>query len=227
MDFSVKPLNRVTLPIRGVDAAFPVGTVYCIGRNYAAHAREMGHDPDRELPFFFLKATSCISTGPTFAYPRLSDDVHHEIELVAALGRGGVNLSEDDAMACVFGFGVGLDMTRRDRQSEAKAQGRPWDVGKTFAQAAPCSEIVPVDACVLRDDSEISLRVNGGLRQSGRLNQMIWSLREQIAILSRAFDLEAGDLIFTGTPAGVGPVHPGDQLEGCVEGVGALKLTVV
>ncbi|MEO1206316.1 MAG: fumarylacetoacetate hydrolase family protein [Pseudomonadota bacterium] len=227
MPYVISAPQAITLPVVGSEDLFPVGTVYCIGRNYAAHAREMGHDPDREPPFFFLKATSCICHGPTISYPRLSEDVHHEVELVVALGQGGSDLSEGDAANCIWGYGVGLDLTRRDLQAEAKAMGRPWDVGKSFPGAAPCSAIRPKSDCVLRDDAGIRLEVNGQSRQSGRIDQMIWRVNEQISYLSRAFDLVAGDLIFTGTPAGVGPVVRGDRMVGSIEGVGQLAVRVV
>ncbi|MEL7048499.1 MAG: fumarylacetoacetate hydrolase family protein, partial [Pseudomonadota bacterium] len=214
-------------------------TVYCIGRNYADHAREMGHDPTREPPFFFQKSRSCVTTSGVVPYPRNSADVHFEVELVAALGMGGKELSEADALACVFGFAVGLDMTRRDRQVDAKNAGLPWDISKSFPNAAPCSAIVPLDAfCRAVDpgsaglwdgtlDQAISLTVNGEQKQSAMLDQMIWRLPEQIAILSRSFDLQPGDLIFTGTPAGVGPVRVGDRLVGLIDGVGQLDVEIV
>jgi fumarylpyruvate hydrolase len=216
-----------TLPVRGTDRRFPIHRIYCIGRNYAAHAVEMGHDPDKEPPFFFQKNPDNVLVERDFPYPPETSDVHHELEMVVALGKGGKNIPIETALDHVFGYGVGLDMTRRDLQGEAKKQGRPWEVGKAFEQSAPCSMLVPAAEIGHPDRGAVWLKVNGETRQEGDLNQMIWKTAEQISILSRFFELQPGDLIMTGTPAGVGPVKRGDKLEGHVEGVGDLKISVV
>lgn len=214
--YAITPPAPVTLPIRGSDAVFPVGRLFCVGRNYAAHAREMGAS-DREPPFFFMKpASAVLAGGGTLPYPPQTSDLHHEIELVVALGEGG----------SVFGYGVGLDLTRRDLQGEAKKAGKPWDMGKVFDHAAPVSALVPAAAVPSVDAGRIALSVNGELRQEGDLAEMIWTVPEIIAELSRFITLLPGDLIFTGTPAGVGPIQRGDRLDGMVAGVGALSITV-
>jgi fumarylpyruvate hydrolase len=223
--FAPHPLP--TLPIRGSDKVFPVHRIYCVGRNYAEHAIEMGHDPSREAPFFFQKnPDTLVQSGGTFPYPDASKDVHHELEMVVALKSGGKDIALDQALGHVFGYAVGLDMTRRDLQGEAKKLGRPWEVGKAFESAAPCSEIVPASAIGHPAQGAVWLKVNGQERQKGDLNQLIWKVPEMIAYLSGLFELRAGDLIFSGTPAGVGPVKRGDVLHGGVEGVGELKVTV-
>lgn len=228
-DFVIPAPPRPQVPVLG-GGAFPLRRVYCVGRNYAAHAREMGGDPEREPPFFFLKPADCVwpvGEGETghFIYPPQSQDVHHEVELVVALAAGGRDLSIDAARASIFGYAVGLDMTRRDLQAVAKAQGRPWEIGKVFAQAAPLSAIRPLPGVELRQ-GRIALYVDGELRQQGDLADMIWSVAETIAYFSRYDRLEAGDLIFTGTPSGVGPVLPGQRLEAAIEGVGTLVVQV-
>ena len=213
MDFAVPAVASPTLNVQGSDLAFPVHNVYCVGRNYADHAVEMGHDPDREAPFFFMKpGFAVLPGGGEMRYPGLSSDVHHEVELVVALGAGGSNIAEQDAAACVFGYGVGIDMTRRDLQAEAKEMGRPWDAGKVFLHSAPCSDLLPLPGELI-ETGNIQLDINGERKQQGNINQMIWKLPEIISRLSELFPLSPGDLIFTGTPAGVGPIHPGDQLE--------------
>lgn len=226
-DLAVAPPPLVTIPIAGSDQRFPVRRVYCIGRNYAAHAIEMGHDPDREPPFFFQKNPDNLYAGPTFPYPVQSRDVHHEIELVVALRSGGCNIPVAKALDHVWGYGVGLDMTRRDLQGAAKQMGRPWELGKAFEHSAPVSPLRPVSAVGHPAAGRVQLTVNGALRQTGDLNQMIWKLPEIIACLSEYFTLAAGDVIMTGTPAGVGPVGVGDVMEGAIEGVGTLTVTVV
>lgn len=227
MAYVIEPPKAPALPVKGSGDLFPVRRVYCIGRNYAAHAVEMGHDPDREPPFFFLKGADDIVTDGAMHYPAETSDLHFEIEMVAALSEGGSGIGVEEALDKVFGYGVGLDMTRRDLQGEAKKLGRPWDTGKSFAGAAPCSALVPVAVTGHPNRGGISLEVNGELRQSGDLSQMIWTVAEQIAELSRFFVLRPGDLIFTGTPAGVGPVVRGDRMVGEVEGVGRLEVEVV
>ncbi len=223
MPFVFQPPSVTALPIRGTDAEFPVHRVYCVGRNYAAHAVEMGHDPDKEPPFFFQKnPDNLVPGGGEFPYPPATADVHHEIELVVALGDGGIDIPVDRALDTVFGYAVGLDMTRRDLQGEAKKAGRPWEVGKAFEHSAPCSEVVPAAEIGHPERGTIDLTINGELRQQGDLDQLIWKVPEVVSYLSGLFTLRAGDLIFTGTPSGVGPVARGDRLQGRIEGVGEL-----
>jgi fumarylpyruvate hydrolase len=233
MSHVITPSPRVELPVRGTADTYPVRRVYCVGRNYAAHAIEMGHDPDREDPFFFLKCPENImvdsdgtGAGCTFPYPPRSSDVHHEIEMVVALKSGGKDIAVSDALNHVYGYGVGLDMTRRDLQGEMKKAGRPWEIGKAFDASAPMSALVPASDIGHPDHGAVWLKVNGEIRQQGDLNQLIWKVPEMISYLSGLFELAAGDLIMSGTPSGVGPVVRGDKLEGCVEGVGALHCTV-
>jgi fumarylpyruvate hydrolase len=227
MKYVITPPAMPVLPVRGTDAVFPVHRVYCVGRNYAAHAIEMGHDPDKEPPFFFLKNPDNVDVSGEFPYPPASKDVHHEIELVVALAKGGTDIPVEQALDCVYGYAVGLDMTRRDLQAEAKKMGRPWEVGKAFEQSAPCAEVVPASAIGHPDAGAIWLKVNGEMRQEGDLNQLIWKVPEVISYLSGLFKLAAGDLIMSGTPAGVGPVNRGDVLLGHVDGVGDLEVKVV
>ena len=206
---------------------FPLRRVYCIGRNYAAHAREMGHDPEREPPFFFQKNPDDICADGVFPFPELSNDVHFEIEMAVFLSAGGTNISETDAESCIFGYAVALDMTRRDLQGQAKKLGRPWEVGKSFAQSAPAGPVYPAKNIGHPRSGEISLDQNGVRRQTGDLSQMIWSVNEQICTLSRYFTLAPGDVILTGTPAGVGAVSRGDLLCGRIAGVGEIEVKVV
>ncbi len=227
MTYVFAPPSPTALPIRGSDTLFPIRRVYCVGRNYAEHTTEMGHDPDKEPPFFFQKnPDNVVPGGRAFPYPSATSDVHHEIELVVALSKGGENIQAETALDHVFGYAVGLDMTRRDLQGEAKKMGRPWEVGKAFESSAPCGEIVPASAIGHPSAGAITLKVNGVMRQRGDLNQMIWKAPEAIAYLSGLFHLAPGDLIMTGTPAGVGAVKRGDVLEGHIDGVGDLSLTV-
>lgn len=225
-DFVIAPPKVATLPIKGSDALFPVRRVYCIGRNYAAHAVEMGHDPDKEPPFFFQKNPNNLNSSGTFPYPDHSSDVHHEIELAVALKSGGRGISVDAALDHVYGYAVSLDMTRRDLQGQAKKMGRPWEIGKAFEDSAPTNPLVPVSDCGHLSDGAITLTVNGETRQEGNLNQMIWKIPEMISYLSDYFELAAGDVIQTGTPAGVGPVQRGDVMEGQVEGLPPLIVRV-
>jgi len=227
MSFIFPPQPQTVLPIRGKDEMFPVNRVYCVGRNYAAHAIEMGHDPDKEPPFFFQKnPDNILVAGNDFPYPEMTQDVHHEIEMVVALKAGGTNIAVDDAMDCVYGYGVSLDMTRRDLQGEMKKLGRPWEIGKAFEHSAPCSELVSAEDIGHPIDGKVWLKTNGELRQEGDLNQLIWKVPEMISYLSDLFTLHSGDIILTGTPSGVGPVNRGDVMHGFVEGVGELKVNV-
>jgi fumarylpyruvate hydrolase len=225
---TVIPLPAPTLlPVEGSAAAFPVRRVYCVGRNYADHAIEMGHDPNREPPFFFQKNPDNLSATGHFPYPPLSSDVHHEVEMVIALKSGGADIAIGEALDCVYGYGVGIDFTRRDRQAEAKKAGRPWEIGKAFEHSAPVSALVPAERIGHPDKGAIWLDVNDARAQTGDLSQMIWKIPEIIAELSKLFTLAAGDIIMTGTPAGVGPVKKGDSIRCGVDGVATLSLVVV
>lgn len=224
--YVIDPAAIPGIPVAGTERLFPVRRVYCVGRNYAAHAVEMGHDPDREPPFFFQKNPDDLSAGGRFPYPPASGDVHHEIEMMVALKSGGRDIAPAAALDCVYGYGVALDMTRRDLQAKAKEMGRPWEVGKAFAASAPCSPLVPADAAGHPDKGAIWLDVNGERRQTGDLNQMIWKVPEMISHLSGLFTLSPGDIILSGTPAGVGPVRRGDVLKGHIDGVGELEVVV-
>jgi fumarylpyruvate hydrolase len=228
MEYVIPVLPTPSLAVEGAGARFPVHRIYCVGRNYAEHAREMGHDPDREPPFFFMKPADAIVTdGRDFVYPSGSADVHHELELVVALSSGRADIPVARALEHVYGYAVGLDMTRRDLQAEAKKMGRPWDTGKAFDGSAPCSAIRRAAEIGHPSAGAVWLEVNGAPRQRGDLAQLIWKIPEMIAYLSTLFTLAPGDLIFTGTPAGVGPVERGDALRGAVEGVGTLAVRVV
>ncbi|MEH6832950.1 fumarylacetoacetate hydrolase family protein [Falsihalocynthiibacter arcticus] len=215
------------LPIVGTDALFPVRRVYCIGRNYAAHALEMGQDSDREPPFFFQKNPNNLDASGVFPYPSQSSDVHHEIEMAVMLKSGGSNIPVAEAMAHVFGYGVALDMTCRDLQARMKKMGRPWEIGKAFEHSAPITQVYPASMVGHPDQGRVELKVNGDIRQEGNLNQMIWKVPEMISYLSEYFELAPGDVILTGTPAGVGPVEVGDVMEATIEGMGKLVVTVV
>jgi fumarylpyruvate hydrolase len=215
-----------TLPVAESSKAFPVGRIYCVGRNYAEHAREMGHDPDREPPFFFMKpADAIVQNGATIPFPKMTKDLHHEIEMIVAIGKGGADIPVEKALDHVFGYGVGLDMTRRDLQGEAKKMGRPWEMGKAFDDSAPCTALKPVSMVGHPAKGAIWLKVNGQVKQKGDLNEMIWNVPETISYLSKLITLRPGDIIMSGTPAGVGPVKAGDKLEGHVDGVGDLTIT--
>ena len=228
MAYVIEPPAQPALPVRGSGDLFPVHRIYCVGRNYAAHAIEMGHDPDREDPFFFQKnPDSLLLSGGEFPYPDKTSDVHFEIELVVALSKGGANIAVADALDCVYGYAVGLDMTRRDLQGQMKKAGRPWEIGKAFEHAAPCTEIVPAADIGHPDQGRVWLEVNDQLRQEGDLNQLIWKVPEVIAYLSGLFTLAPGDLIYSGTPSGVGAITRGDQMSGGVEGVAELQINVV
>lgn len=225
-DFVIAPPAAASVPVRG-GGRFPVRRIYCVGRNYAEHAREMGHDPDRELPFYFMKpADALVTGGGEMPYPPATKDLHHEMELVVAIGTGGRDIAEADALKHVWGYAAGLDMTRRDVQGEAKKAGRPWDMGKGFDRSAPIGELVPA-AGVNPGQGLIELRVNGAVRQSSDLAKQIWQVPEIIANLSRLVELFPGDLIMTGTPEGVAAVVKGDVLEGRIAGVGTVQTRIV
>nr|UOZ96307.1 Fumarylpyruvate hydrolase [Cupriavidus sp.] len=221
------PSSQPVLPVRGRKEVVPVHRIYCIGRNYEAHAVEMGHDPSKEPPFFFQKNPDSLVVGGDFPYPPQSQDVHHEVEMVVAIGKSGSNIPVDKALEYVLGYAVGLDMTCRDLQTEAKKLGRPWEPGKSFEYSAPCSELVLAADIGHPSEGEIHLKVNGEIRQKGDLNQLIWKVPELVSVMSNFYHLQPGDLIFTGTPAGIGPVHKGDSLECFLKPVGGLSLKVV
>jgi len=226
MTYPIEFQGPITLPVAESNSLFPVGRIYCVGRNYAEHAREMGHDPDREPPFFFMKPPDAIvANAATIPYPQMTNDLHHEIEMVVAIGKGGAGIPVEKALEHVFGYGVGLDMTRRDLQGEAKKMGRPWEMGKAFDNSAPCTPLKTVAMVGHPSKGAIWLKVNGALKQKGDLAEMIWNVPETIAYLSNLITLRPGDLIMSGTPAGVGPVQRGDKLEGHVDGVGELTVT--
>jgi len=219
-----------SLPVEGAAARFPVRRIFCVGRNYAAHAREMGDDPSRSAPLWFTKpadAVVAITEAPDVPYPPATSELHHEIELVVAIGRGGVNISVADAMAHVYGYALGVDLTRRDLQRAAKAAGRPWDVAKGFDHSAPTSAVAPRSRWDAHASGRIWLAVNGEVRQDADLAELIWSIPEVIANLSTLFALAPGDLIFTGTPAGVGPLERGDVVTGGVEGLTTIAFRIV
>ena len=224
--FVIPVTETVSVPVLGTNDRFPVRRIYCVGRNYAAHVREMGGD-ERDPPFFFQKPTDAImSNGSTVPYPTLTKDFQHEIELVLAIGEGGTDIAEDAAAAHVYGLAVGIDLTRRDVQVTARKTGRPWEIGKAFDHSAPISEIEPLAGAALPTTGTIKIAVNGETKQEGDLAEMIWNCAEVIAILSTHYELAPGDLIYTGTPAGVGPVNPGDTLVGNVDGLPELQITI-
>ena len=233
MNFAFSPHPMTSLPIAGTDSRFPIRRVFCVGRNYADHAREMGaadQADGREPPFFFMKPADAVVGGVgeiAVAYPPLTKNLHHEVEMIVALGAGGANVAVDAAKGLIFGYAVGLDLTRRDIQGKAKEKGHPWDMGKGFDQSAVASVIQPVGPSGHPAQGRIWLTVNGETRQEGDLAAMMWKVADIIANLSTLVRLEAGDLIYTGTPAGVGPIVPGDILEAGVDGVGKLKARIV
>jgi fumarylpyruvate hydrolase len=214
-----------TIPVAGESLVYPVRRIYCVGRNYAAHAREMGADPTREDPFFFAKpADAIVPDGATIPFPPATKNLHHEFELVVALKSGGSNVPVGSALDLVYGYAAGLDMTRRDLQNAAKAAGKPWDMGKGFDRSAPCSALYTAKRIGHPAKGVIQLKVNGEVKQKGDLADLIWNVAETIAFLSGLVELAAGDLIYTGTPEGVGPVKPGDVLEGHIDGVSDLTV---
>ena len=222
------PPATVSVGVVGESSRYPVRRIYCVGRNYAEHAREMGHDPDRELPFFFQKnPDNLVLDNKDFPYPTMTSNLHHEIELVVAMGQGGRDIQAANALAHVYGYALGIDLTRRDLQNEAKKTGRPWEIGKAFEHSAPMTDITPATKSGHLSKGAIWLKVNGEVRQQSNLTQLIWNIPEIIAHLSAIFELRAGDLIMTGTPAGVAAVKPGDVMEGYCEGVGTIITKVV
>jgi len=218
---------RPTVSVVGSDRLFPVHRIYCVGQNYAAHSREMGGDPDREPPFFFMKpADSVAENGATIPYPPRTKNLNHEIELVVAIGKSGKNIDLARAQEHIFGYAVGIDLTRRDLQAEAKDKRRPWDTGKSFEHAAPVSAVHKVEEIGHPSTGRIWLAVNGDVRQDGDVKDMIWNVPETIAELSTLFTLAPGDLVFTGTPAGVDAVSSGDYITGCIDGVDEISIAI-
>jgi fumarylpyruvate hydrolase len=227
-NYVFSPMPVEALPIAGSNLFFPIHRIYCVGQNYADHVKEMGNDPSKQAPAFFQKSPDCIAlSGAEFPYPSSSQNVHYEIELVVALGAGGVDIPADRALDLVYGYAAGLDMTCRDLQSEAKKTGRSWEAAKSFEASAPCSAIAPADLVGHPRDGRLWLKLNDELRQDGDIDHMIWKTPEIIAYLSHFFTLHPGDLIFTGTPSGVGPVQRGDKIAAGVEGIGEISVTVV
>lgn len=228
MSYVVPAPQVVSVPVLGQPGRFPVNRIYCVGRNYVEHAQEMGYT-GREPPFFFLKPADAVVVAHPEAsvpYPPKTANYHYEIELVVAIGQGGRNISAADAPKHIYGFAVGLDMTRRDLQMDMRKQGRPWDIGKAFDQSAPIGPIVPVAQAGGIADAAISLEVNGTIKQSSQIKKLIWNISEIIEHLSAAWELKAGDLIYTGTPEGVGPVVSGDVMLGRVSGLPDLQVKV-
>ena len=226
MSYVIAPPKQASVPVKGTHLRFPIRRIYCVGRNYNDHVAEMGGTPGREPPFFFQKPADALLLDENFPYPSASHNVHHEAELVVALQSGGKNIATADAAQHIYGYAVGLDMTRRDLQAEAKKAGKPWEVAKSFDHSAPVSVITPKSDIGMLERASISLHVNNDQRQSSDISEMIWSVPEIISELSKLFELHAGDIIFTGTPSGVGPVQPGDRLRAGIAGVGELNLRV-
>jgi fumarylpyruvate hydrolase len=231
MSYAFEPTPVVSVPVVGKAERFPVHRIYCVGRNYEEHAKEMGFT-GREPPFFFMKpadAVLVVNTGETgnMPYPSLTKNLHHEIELVVAIGKGGKSIPAADALSHIYGYAVGLDMTRRDLQNDMKKQGRPWCIGKGFDHSAPIGPITPAALAGDVANAEIYVQVNGEDRQRSNTSQLIWSIAETIEHLSAAWELQPGDLIYTGTPEGVGAVVAGDTLVGAVAGLGELKVRLV
>lgn len=227
MKYIITPPEQAVVAIEGSDSVFPVRRVYCVGRNYEAHAREMGKDPTREPPFMFQKpADAVVPNGSVIDYPPQTQNFHHEIELVVAIGKGGVDIAAANALEHVLGYAVGVDLTRRDLQLAARDAGRPWEWGKAFDRSAPCSAIVLAEKLGHPSRGRIWLSVNGTLRQDAAISQLIWSVPEIIAFVSRSMALAPGDLIFTGTPAGVGPLLAGDVVTGGVDGIGTIEIQI-
>lgn len=227
MTFVIDPPKQASIAVRGTQDRFPVRRIFCVGRNYAAHAREMGKDPDREPPFFFTKpADAVVDTGATVPYPPETENFHYEIELVIAIGKGGSNIAEADVPGHVWGAGVGIDLTRRDLQLAARDKGRPWDWGKAFDRSAPIAPLAPMADVPSLTNGRIWLAVNGEVKQDADIADLIWSVNEHVSILSHSIALAPGDIIMTGTPAGVGAIVPGDKVTGAVEGLADIAITV-
>ena len=227
-DYVITPAHIPSIAVKGSDARFPLRRVFCVGRNYREHTREMGHDPDREPPFFFMKpADAVVPAEGVIAYPPLTSDLHHEVELVVAIGKGGVDISPEEAFSHIWGYGLGIDLTRRDLQAQAKKFSRPWEWAKAFDESAPSIPLQPVSAVGHPSSGKIWLNVNGEQRQLGDLADQIWSVSEVISQLSHSVTLRAGDLIMTGTPEGVAAVVKGDLLEGVIAGVGSVQTRIV
>jgi len=228
MNYKFAPAERPSVAIAGSEQRFAVHRIYCVGRNYAAHAREMGFDPDREPPFFFSKpADAVVADSTDIPYPLSTDDLHHEVELVVAIGQGGTRISRSDAARCIFGYAVGNDLTRRDLQHAAREEGRPWDTSKGFDRSAPVGAIHPAGDAHPPTEGSIWLQVNKQERQRGDLAEMIWSIPEVIEQISTFFELQPGDLIFTGSPAGVASLQPGDTMVAGIDGLGTLTNRIV
>lgn len=226
-EYVFPPAEPASVAIAGSTARFPVRRIFCVGRNYAAHTIEMGGDPEREAPFFFTKpADAVVDSGARIPYPPLTSDVHHEIELVVAIGKAGFDIPEAATFDHVWGYGVGIDLTRRDLQGEAKKAGRPWDWGKAFDNSAPCAPLHPKSGTDHPRSGRIWLAVNGKIRQDADLSELVWNVAEIVSICSRSMELRPGDLIYTGTPAGVGPVARGDLITGGIAGLGEIELRV-
>lgn len=226
VEFVISAPSTVVVPVAGARGAFPVRRIYCVGRNYAAHIKEMGGDV-REPPFFFQKPTDAIvQDGGVVPYPAVTQDFQHEIELVLAIGGRGRDIPVANAAAIVFGVAAGIDLTRRDVQIKARDSGRPWEIGKAFDHSAPIGAINPLNGRPLPTAGAITLSVNGAVKQKGDLNQLIWNCAEVVSELSKLFELMPGDLIYTGTPSGVGPLQRGDRVEGAIEGVGTIKISI-
>lgn len=227
MAYVFPPAPQASVAVDGSDDRLPVRRIFCVGRNYAAHAREMGKDPDRDPPFFFTKpADAVVDSGETVAYPPETENFHYEAELVAVIGKGGKNIAEEDSLSHVWGYAVGNDLTRRDLQLVAREQGRPWDWGKAFDRSAVIGPVFPVEKVGHPDKGSIKLTVNGEVKQDADLNELIWSVPEIISILSHSIALEPGDLIMTGTPAGVGPMVEGDVCVVEIEGLGKIETPI-
>ncbi len=225
--FVIDPPPVPSVAVGGTGARFPVRRIFCVGRNYAAHAREMGRDPDREAPFFYMKpADAVVDDGSDVPYPPETANLHYEMELVAAIGRGGRDIPVASALDYVYGYTVGIDLTRRDLQLQAREQGRPWDWGKGFDNSAPCGRVRPVETVGHPAKGRIWLAVDGAVKQDADLAELIWSVPEIVSIASRSMALAPGDLIYTGTPAGVGKVERGQVLTGGVDGVGEIRITI-
>ena len=227
MRYTFDPPPQVSLAVVGEQMRFPVRRIFCVGRNYADHVREMGNDPKSEPPIFFTKpGDALVESGAVISYPMLTSNFHHEVELVVALAKGGAAIEAKDALGHVWGYAVGVDLTRRDLQNEAKKAGQPWDAAKGFDHSAPVGALTPAGARGVMKSARISLRVNGEKKQDANLGEMIWSVPEIIAALSRTWELRAGDLIFTGTPSGVSALQRGDEVRAEIEGLSPLQFSI-